>query len=421
VDISDDSEPNPDAMSVFLVAAKRTPFGAFGGALKAHTATDLAVHAAGAALRAADLPPALVDACIVGNVAQTSSDAAYISRHVALRSGLPVGSTALTVNRLCGSGFEAVVQAARDIRSGDSGIVLAVGTESMSQAPLSAFGQHVRFGHRLGADLALTDTLWSALTDSYCNTAMGLTAENVAAKHGISRVECDEYAARSQRLWKAAHDAGVFARELAPVELPTKKGKKWGGGVADVLAADEHPRPSTTPESLARLATVFKPEASGGVVTAGGSSGICDGVAALVVAGEAAVRAHGLTPLARVAGWAVCGVDPTLMGLGPVPAIRLLLSRTGLTLADIDRFEVNEAFAAQVLGVERELGLDRGRLNVHGGAIALGHPLGASGARIIAHLAHVLAGSEEGRAVKRAVGAACIGGGQGIAVLLERV
>jgi len=337
-------------MSIFIVAAKRTPFGSFGGKLKHLTATDLAVHSSLAAIAEAKLDAKLIDTSIFGNVAQSSVDAAYLARHVALRSGARVDSVALTLNRLCGSGFQAVISAALEIRNGEAAIALVGGTESMSQAPLSVYGQDVRFGHRLGTDLKLQDTLWAALTDTYAKCAMGITAENLAEKYGISRADCDAFALRSQQAWAAAHKAGVFAAELAPVELKGKKGP-------EIFASDEYPRPESTAEGLAKLPPVFKPKV--GTVTAGSASGICDGAASLIIASEAAVKEHRLPTLARVAGWAVAGVDPTIMGIGPAPAVRALLARTGLTLAQVDRVEVNEAFAAQALAVEKELGLDR--------------------------------------------------------------
>jgi len=294
--------------------------------------------------------PAAIGSAVFGNVAQTSTDAAYLARHVALRSGLKHESIALTVNRLCGSGFQAVVSGAHEIAHGDAGVALVGGTESMSQAPLSVFGHHVRFGHRLGSDLQLQDTLWSALTDSYCKLPMGITAEKLADKYGLTRAQCDEYSLRSQHAWAAAAKAGVFAAEIAPLEVKGKKGP-------ESFAVDEHPRPETTPEGLAKLPPVFQKD--NGRVTAGSASGICDGAASLILASEEAVKTHKLTPLVRVAGWAVAGVDPSIMGIGPAPAIRSLLKRAGLSLGDISQWEVNEAFAAQFLAVEKELGLDR--------------------------------------------------------------
>jgi len=394
----------PSGPDVVILSAKRTPFGTFGGALKDLSATDLGVHAATAALAASGADPGDVGHVILGNVAQTSADAIYLARHVGLRAGVPQEVPALTVNRLCGSGFEAVVQAAMFIATGQAEVVLAGGTESMSQAPLAVRG--TRWGHAFGKTPALEDTLWSALTDSYCGLPMALTAEKLAAEEGIGQEAVDEYAVLSQRRWAAAHEAGRFAAELAPMELATRKGPV-------AFARDEHPRPDTTLEGLRKLPKVFKKD---GVIHAGAASGIADGAGALVVASAPWAARRGLTPLARVVGWGHAGVDPSIMGIGPVPAIRNALGRTGLKLEAMDLVEVNEAFAPQYLAVEKRLGLDRARTNVDGGAIALGHPLAASGARILAHLVHEL----RRRAGRLALGAACIGGGQGIAVILER-
>jgi acetyl-CoA acetyltransferase family protein len=391
--------------AIYLVAAKRTPFGEFGGAFKDLSAIDLQVVAAKAALAAAGLSAEAVDHVVVGNVAQTSADAIYMARHVGLRSGVPIPVPALTVNRLCGSGFQAIVSGAHEILAGDAQVVLAGGTESMSQAPHVARG--LRWGVRLGQSPALEDSLWSSLTDSYAGCAMGVTAENLAEQYGITRQQCDEYALRSQTAWAAALEAGRFAAELTPVSVPGRKGEV-------LVERDEHPRTDTTLAGLAALRPSFKKD---GVVTAGNASGICDGAAALILASEAAVHEHGLTPLARLVGWQVAGVDPKIMGIGPVPAIRGLLGRRGLSLAAIDLVEINEAFAPQYLACEKELGLERDKSNVDGGAISLGHPLGASGARITAHLVHEL----RRRGGKLAIGSACIGGGQGIAVLIEAV
>ncbi|MCB9750181.1 MAG: acetyl-CoA C-acetyltransferase [Myxococcales bacterium] len=395
----------PLSRAVYIVAAKRTPFGTFGGALKDHSATDLAVIAAQATLEAAGASPELVDAVCIGNVLQTSADAIYLARHVGLRSGVPIPAPALTVNRLCGSGFQAVVSGAQDILLGDAELVLTGGTESMSQAPHAARG--LRWGTRFGAEPKLEDTLWSALTDSYTGSPMAITAERLAEQHGISREACDAYALRSQQTWAAAHESGRFAAELVPIELKTRKGTK-------TMDADEHPRADAQLATMAKLRPVFKKD---GVVTAGNASGICDGAAALLLASEEAVKRHKLTPLARLVQWSVAGVDPNIMGIGPVPAIRGALARAGLTLDDMDLVEINEAFAPQYLACEKELGLDREKTNVNGGAIALGHPLGASGARIAAHLVHELR-RVQGR---YAIGSACIGGGQGIAVVLENL
>jgi acetyl-CoA C-acetyltransferase/acetyl-CoA acyltransferase 2 len=392
--------PSPD--DVVLLSAKRTPFGAFGGALKALSATDLAVHAARAALAAAAVAPAEVGHVVVGNVLQTSADAIYLARHVGLKAGVPQEVPALTVNRLCGSGFEAVVQAARLIRAGEAEVVLAGGTESMSQAPLVLRGG--RWGHPLGRPPALEDALWAALTDSHVGLPMGLTAERLAALHAIGQAEVDQYALASQQRWAAAQAAGRFDAELAPLELPGKKGPV-------AFDRDEGPRPETTLEGLRRLPKVFQPD---GVIHAGAASGVSDGAAMLVVASRAFAERRGLQALARLVAFGHAGVDPALMGIGPVPAIRAALRRAGAALEALDLVEVNEAFAPQYLAVEKVLGLDRARTNLDGGAIALGHPLGASGARITAHLCHAL----QRRGGGAAVGSACIGGGQGIAVVL---
>ncbi|KAI1724753.1 acetyl-CoA acetyltransferase [Ditylenchus destructor] len=389
---------------IFIVAAKRTAFGTFGGKLKNHTATDLAEVASRAALKSASIAPEHVDHVIFGNVMQSSKDAAYLSRHVGLRIGLPHHVPAVTVNRLCGSGFEAIVQGAQQIIAGDSSVVLAGGTENMTQAPFAVRG--ARFGIPLGANVNFEDTLWQGLTDSHINTPMGITAETLGEKYKITREEADEFAHKSQSRWRLANNAGYFKAEIEPMKLKSKKGE-------EVFEVDEHPR-ETTPESLAKLQPVFK---KGGLVNAGNASGICDGAAAVIVANEDSIRKHHLTPLARIVGYHAVGCDPAIMGIGPVEAIRNVLKKTGVSLDDVDLVEVNEAFAPQVLSVQKELKIESDRLNVSGGAIALGHPLGASGARISAHLVHEL----RRRNVRYGIGSACIGGGQGIAILFERV
>jgi acetyl-CoA acetyltransferase family protein len=391
--------------SVVVVAAKRTAFGTMSGALKSVSATDLAAAAAKGALEQCAVDKGAVGHVIVGNVMQTSADAIYCARHVGLKAGLPIETPALTVNRLCGSGFQAVVNGAEQIVLGEADVVLVAGTENMSQAPFVLRG--AREGWAFGKAPPVEDSLWSALTDSYGNTPMAVTAENLAVKYGITRTQCDEYALASQQRWAAAHEAGRFKAEIVPVEVSTKKGPVS-------FAVDEHPRPQSTLEGLAKLSPVFKKD---GVVTAGNASGICDGAAALVLASEDFARKKGLKALARVVQWGVAGVDPSIMGIGPAPAIRNALTRADLKANQIDLFEVNEAFAPQYLAVEKELGLDRSKTNVDGGAIALGHPLGASGARITTHLVYELAR----RGGRYAVGSACIGGGQGIAIVLERV
>jgi acetyl-CoA acyltransferase 2 len=391
--------------SIVIVGAKRTAFGTMQGALKGVSANDLAVHAAKAAIAQAGVAVDAIGHVIIGNVMQTSPDAIYCARHVGLKAGLPIATPALTVNRLCGSGFQAVINGAEQLLLGETEAVLVGGTENMTQAPHILRGS--RDGWAFGKAPAVEDSLWTALTDSYVNTPMAVTAENVATKYGISRKDCDDYALLSQQRWAAANEKGAFKDEIAPIEIQVKK-------ATTQFAVDEHPRPQTTPEILAKLAPVFKKD---GVVTAGNASGICDGAACLVLTTEEFAKSKGLKPLARLVQWGMEGVDPSIMGIGPAPAIRAALGRAELEQSDVELFEVNEAFAPQYLAVEKELGLPREKTNVNGGAIALGHPLGASGARITTHLVYELAR----RSARYAVGSACIGGGQGIAVILERI
>jgi acetyl-CoA acyltransferase 2 len=394
----------PPADVVFL-SGVRTGFGSFGGSLKDLSATDLGAIAGAEALARAGVPAADVDHVVFGNVLQTSADAPYLARHVGLRIGLPIETPAVTVNRLCGSGFEAVAQGAQQILLGESEVVLAGGTESMSQAPHVVRG--ARWGLRLGPPPPLEDGLWEALRDAQCGLSMAETAENLGQQYRIGREAVDCFAALSQARAREAWARGDYADEVVPIPLKDRKTREprpW--------AADEHMRPDTTPEALAKLQPYFRKD---GVVTAGNASGISDGAGALVLASRRYAEAHGLSPLGRAVAWAAAGVDPSIMGIGPVPAARRALERAGLTLDDMDLVEVNEAFAVQYLAVERELGLDRERTNVDGGAVALGHPLGASGARITLHLLHAL----RRRGGRYGLGAACIGGGQGIAVIVE--
>jgi acetyl-CoA acyltransferase 2 len=388
---------------VFIVAAKRTPFGTYGGKLMNFSATDLQEVAFRAALTAGNVKPEWVDSVIVGNVFHAASDGAYLPRHASLRVGVRTEVPALAVNRMCGSGFQSVVTGSQEIMLGDAKIVLTGGAENMSLSPHAVRG--IRFGVRLGVDVVMEDTLWAGLTDQQIKMAMGITAENLAEKYGISRLQCDEFAFRSVQLWKKANDAGYFKAEMAPVTIKTKKG-------TETVEVDEHPKPQTTVETLSKLPPVFK---KGGTVDAGNASGICDGAGSVILASEEAIKQYGLKPLARVTGYGIAGCDPTIMGIGPVPAIEALLKTTGHALKDIDLIEVNEAFAPQTLAVQKALGIDNNQLNLNGGAIALGHPVGASGSRITAHLTHELIR----RKAKTAIGSACIGGGQGIAVLLE--
>ncbi|BGP23228.1 hypothetical protein JCM10295v2_002122 [Rhodotorula toruloides] len=391
--------------AVYIASAKRTAFGAFGGALKSYTASQLGGFAAKAAL--AELPEGTkVDSVVFGQVLYSDPSAAYLARHVGHLAGLPVDVPALTVNRLCGSGFQSIFNAAQGIRLGESHVVLTGGTDNMSLSPYTLSGAS-RFGTKYGVDLKLEDSLAQALTDRVPNPT---TAENLANQYGITREDCDKYAQQSQQRWKQGLDSGAFEDEIAPVTLPPKK----KGGEPIIFKQDEHPRPSVTLEQLAKLPPVF---AKNGTVTAGNASGICDGAAANVVVSEEAIKRYGIKPLARVVAYHVNAVEPTVMGIGPVEGIRGVLKKAGLKIEDIDLFDINEAFAAQWLAVQKELGLPMDKSNVHGGAIALGHPLAASGARITNHLVHNLH-----RLNKRyAVGSACIGGGQACSIVLERV
>jgi acetyl-CoA acyltransferase 2 len=398
------TQSRPD-LDVVILAGTRTPFGTFGGALRDLSATDLAEVSGRGALEAAGVSPDQVDQVIYGNALQTSSDAPYLARHVGLRVGVPVGTPALTVNRLCGSGFQAVTQAAQDILLGEACVALAGGTESMSQAP------HVLRGGRWGglrlgpATGAFEDLLWASLLDRHCGLTMAETAEEVADLHGVTRAESDGVAFRSQARAHAAWEAGRFDREIVPVPV----GKPGSG---EVFLRDEHLRPDTRMEALAQLRPYFRKD---GRVTAGNASGIGDGSASLVLASRQWADEHGIRPLARILSWAFVGVEPKWMGLGPVPAIQKALARAQRSLDDINLVEVNEAFGPQVAAVERVLELDPAKTNVDGGAIALTHPLGASGARILVHLLHEL----RRRGGGMGVGSACIGGGQGAAVVIE--
>ncbi|VDD93348.1 unnamed protein product [Enterobius vermicularis] len=360
---------------IFIVAAKRTAFGSYGGSLKNHSATDLAVIASQAAMKAGGVKPEQIEHVIVGNVIQSCNDAAYLARHVGLRIGIPENIPAYNLNRLCGSGFQAIANAALEIMAKEASVILSVGTENMSETPHGV--RNIRFGTKVLQNYEYEDFLHLGLTDALIKTPMAITAENLAAKFKVTREMADAVALRSQTLWKKAQDNGVFKEEMAPLTVKKKQKEV-------VFEVDEHPRP-TTAETLAKLSPVFKKD---GVVTAGNASGVCDGAAALVVTNEDAIKKHGFKPLARIVGWHVVGVDPSIMGIGPVPAIKGLLQKTKLKMNDIDLFEVNEAFAAQCATVQRELKIPDEKLNLNGGAIAIGHPLGASGARISAHLAH---------------------------------
>jgi acetyl-CoA acetyltransferase family protein len=374
------------------------------GKLRDFSALDLGAIAARAAMERTRVDPAIVNHVVFGNVLQTSADAVYGARHVGLKAGVPVDVPALTVNRLCGSGIQAAISGGQMIALGEADVVLTGGMESMSQAPHVIRG--LRSGLRLGQG-QLEDTLWSALLDTHCGCTMAVTAENCAARYAVSREEQDRYAIRSQQLAAAAWQAGRFEDEVVPIQITSRKG-------TDVFARDDHMRPDSTLEALAKLPAAFS---KNGCVTAGNASGIVDGGAALLLASRAAIESHGLKPLARLTHWATVGVDPTIMGMGPAPATRLVLQRAGLSLNDIDLIEVNEAFAAQYLAVEKDLGLDGERVNVNGGAIALGHPLGMTGTRLLLTLTLEL----RRRRLKRGLATACIGGGQGIAAIVESI
>ncbi|HET9635588.1 MAG TPA: acetyl-CoA C-acetyltransferase [Gemmatimonadaceae bacterium] len=399
--------PTLEARSVVFLSAVRTPFGTFGGKLKDFSPVDLAVVASKAAIERSGVEAADINQSIFGNVISTTRDSIYLSRHVGLKSGLRQESSALTVNRLCGSGFQSVVSGAQEILFGDAQVCLVGGVESMSQAPHVTRG--LRWGVPLGKSPALEDALWEGLTDSYVGLGMAETAENLADKYKLDRGCVDEFALRSQQLAKAAWDEGVFKDEVVPVPITNAR-----TGKIEELAKDEHMRPDTTAEKLAALKPVFR---KGGVVTAGNASGIGDGAAAMVITSEKIARERNLKPLGRLISWGIAGVDPSIMGIGPVHASKAALAKAGMTMDDMDLIEVNEAFAAQTCAVERELSLPRERLNVHGGAIALSHPLGASGARITAHLLHAL----RAQGKRYGLGTACIGGGQGIALVIESI
>lgn len=378
---------------VFL-GAKRTVFGAFGGSLRAAHPVELALAASQAALTQSGLQATDLDHSIWGNVLSVTGDSIYLPRHVGLKLGMAQGVAALGVQRLCGSGFQTIVTAAQQMASGDSEAVLVGGVENMSLAPYAL--RTARFGSKMGNQV-VSDTMSEALFDTYAQAPMAITAENLAERYTLSREQCDAFALQSQKRAAAAWESGYFAQEAI------------GFGK---LERDEHCRADASAEGLAKLKPIFKKD---GVVTAGNASGIVDGAAALVVATESFAQARKLAPLGRLASHGVCGCDPSVMGIGPVPAIRAALSRAGKTLAEMDLVEVNEAFAPQTLAVQKELGIDPERLNVNGGAIALGHPLAASGTRIVMQLLYEL----KRRGKRWGVGSACIGGGQGIAVVVE--
>jgi acetyl-CoA acetyltransferase family protein len=392
-----------EVRDIVLVDGARTPFGTFCGSLKDHSAIDLGVVASKGALQRAGVSPQDVDQVIFGNVAQSCPDAIYLARHIGLKAGCRIDSPSLTVNRLCGSGFQAVISAAQQILLGEAQIVLAGGTENMTQLP------HIIRGARTGLPMRhqqLEDYLWTILEDPYIGYGMAMTAENLAEQHRLTRKEVDDVALASHVRAHAGWESGRLAEEVVPIAL---KGKK---GATVQFARDEHIRPQTTPESLASLPPVFKKD---GVVTAGNASGICDGAAALVVTSRQVAQERGLRPIGRILAWGLAGVPPEIMGIGPVPASQRALQKAGLSLDQMDLVEINEAFAAQYLAVERAMGLDREKTNVNGGAVALGHPVGCSGARLLLTILYEL----RRRGGGRGLASACIGGGQGIAVIVE--
>jgi acetyl-CoA C-acetyltransferase len=389
---------------IVVLGGARTAFGTYGGALRDTSATDLGVIASKGAIERSKLSPDQIDQVIFGNVLQTSGDAVYFARHIGLRAGAPKEAPALTINRLCGSGLQAILLGAQEIQLGQADFVLAGGAENMSMAPHMIRG--ARWGLPLG-EQKLEDYLWVALVDSYNGLGMANTAENLGRTYGISRAAADEFAYRSHMLAAKARESCRFSEEIVPVEVKTKKG-------LTVVDKDEHIRPDTSLEILGKLVTRFEKD---GTVTAGNASGINDGAAALVIASAEAAEKAGLAPIARIVSGGVCGVDPDIMGIGPAPSSRQALKRAGLRIEDMDLVEINEAFATQYLAVEKDLGLDRDKTNVNGGAIALGHPLGASGARLALTLITEL-GKRNG---KYGLASLCIGGGQGIAAIFERI
>ncbi|USK60073.1 acetyl-CoA C-acetyltransferase [Peribacillus asahii] len=392
-------------MATYIIDGARTAFGTFGGSLKDVSDIDLGVAATKEAIKRSGISTDDIDEIIFGNIIHTSSSSAYLARHIGLKSGLKESSSALTLNRLCGSGMQSIVSAAQSIALGDANVIVAGGTENMSLAP------HVLRGTRFGSPNkapVIDDMLWETLTDQYVGCGMGMTAENLSEKYNISREEQDEFAVHSQAKALQARDSGRFAEEIVPISIKGKKGRE------KVVHVDEHIREGVNLENLALLKPAFKKD---GTVTPGNASGINDGAAAVILASEEYVKEHHLKPLAKIVSWGVAGVDPKIMGIGPVPASKKALEKANLSLNDIDLFEFNEAFAAQSLAVIKELGVDIEKVNVNGGAVALGHPVGASGTRIT----YSLAVEMKKRNVKYGLASLCIGGGQGIAIILQNM
>lgn len=392
-------------MTVYIIEGARTAFGSFGGSLKDVSEIDLGVTATKEAIRRSGIPVSEINEIVFGNVIQTSNNGAYLARHIGLKSGMSEASAALTLNRLCGSGLQSIVTGAQSIDLGEANVIVAGGTENMSLAPHSLRG--TRFGSPNKAPI-VDDMLWSTLTDQYIGCGMGMTAENLSERYHISREEQDAFAVHSQEKAVKARDCGRFAEEIVPVVIQDKKGKEI------VVKVDEYIKENVSEAGLAKLKPAFKKD---GTVTPGNASGINDGAAAVVLASEDYVREHDLKPLAKIVSWGIVGVNPKIMGIGPVPASRKALEKARLTIDDIGLFEFNEAFAAQSLAVIKELGVEKENVNVNGGAIALGHPLGASGTRITYSLAIEM----KKRNVKYGLASLCIGGGQGIAIILENV
>jgi acetyl-CoA C-acetyltransferase len=396
---------NGQPREAVIVSAVRTPIGTFGGSLAEVPATQLGTIVIKEALQRAGVAAEQVDEVIMGMILSAGVGQGP-ARQAAINAGLPVEVPATTINKLCGSGLKAVALAAGAVLLGDADVVVAGGMESMTRAPYVL--EKARYGYRLG-DGAIVDTMMKdGLVDAFYGYPMGITAENIAERFEITRQEQDEFAARSQGRATAAIEAGAFDKEIVPVEVPAGRGK------TAMFARDEHPRPGTTVETLASLRPAFKRD--GGTVTAGNASGINDGAAATVVMSAAKARELGIAPLARIVAYASAGVDPQVMGLGPIPAVQRVLKRAGLTIDDIDLIELNEAFAAQSLAVCDQIGAPPEKTNIHGGAIALGHPIGASGARVLTTLLYAMAE----RGARRGLASLCIGGGQGIAMIVER-
>jgi acetyl-CoA C-acetyltransferase len=398
---------------IYLLEGKRTPFGKYTGSLSTVSPTDLGILASRAAIEASGAPAGDIDQTIVANIGQASADSFFLPRHIALYSGAPIESTALLTQRICGSGIELLGQAAEQIALGKANLVLGCGTDAMSRFPLASYS--ARQGFQLGKP-EFVDVLWEALNDTAA-VPMGCTADNLAKEFALTREDVDAFAVRSQKRYASAQAADFFQQEIVPVaakgmlEMERFKPRKYRCNSRDGISTDEHPRQASL-EQLAKLPCVFSKD---GPTTAGSASGIVDGAAALLIASGDYVRANGLKPLGKIRGFASTGVLPEIMGIGPVPAIRLLLAQMGLSIGDIDRFEINEAFSAQCLAVARALELDQDKLNINGGAIAIGHPLGATGVRLALTCLKTLQRDNK----QLGIASACIGGGQGIAMVME--